>query len=69
MLIIGGEGSILGSIAGAVIVTFMPELMRDLGTAYMIVFGALMLLILIFLPKGLLSLGALLGRRLKAFSR
>ena len=57
MLIIGGEGSILGSIAGAVIVTFMPELMRDLGTAYMIVFGALMLLILIFLPKGLLGKG------------
>ena len=32
-------------------------------------FPALMLLILIFLPKGLLSLGALLGRRLKAFSQ
>ncbi|WP_421998545.1 branched-chain amino acid ABC transporter permease [Reyranella sp.] len=64
MLIIGGEGSILGSIVGAVIVTYMPELMRDLGTAYLIVFGALMLLILIFLPKGLLSLAALVGRRL-----
>jgi branched-chain amino acid transport system permease protein len=69
MLIIGGEGSILGSIAGAVIVTFMPELMRDLGTAYMIVFGALMLLILIFLPKGLLSLTGIVGRRLKASGR
>jgi branched-chain amino acid transport system permease protein len=69
MLIIGGEGSILGSIAGAVIVTFMPELMRDLGTAYMIVFGALMLLILVFLPKGLLSLTGIVGRRLKASGR
>ena len=64
MLIIGGEGSILGAIAGAVIVTFMPELMRDLGQAYMIVFGGLMLLILIFLPKGLLSLAGMIGRRL-----
>jgi branched-chain amino acid transport system permease protein len=63
MLIIGGEGSIIGAIAGAIIVTFMPELMRDLGSAYMIFFGCLMLLILIFLPKGLLSLVALLGRR------
>ena len=69
MLIIGGEGSILGSIAGAVIVTFMPELMRDLGTAYMIVFGSLMLLILIFLPKGLLSLVGIVGQRLKASGR
>ncbi len=64
MLIIGGEGSILGAIAGAVIVTFMPEMMRDLGQAYMIVFGLLMLLILIFLPKGLLSLAGMVGRRL-----
>jgi branched-chain amino acid transport system permease protein len=47
----------------------MPELMRDLGTAYMIVFGALMLLILIFLPKGLLSLTANVGRRLKEHGR
>jgi len=69
MLIIGGEGSILGAIAGAVIVTFMPELMRDLGTAYLIVFGGLMLLILIFLPKGLLSLTGIVSRRLKALSR
>ncbi|BBK38381.1 branched-chain amino acid ABC transporter permease [Allostella sp. ATCC 35155] len=64
MLIIGGEGSILGAIAGAVIVTFMPELMRDLGQAYMIIFGSLMLLILIFLPKGLLSLAAMAARRI-----
>ena len=69
MLIIGGEGSILGAIAGAVIVTFMPELMRDLGTAYLIVFGGLMLLILIFLPKGLLSLAGIVGQRLRARGR
>jgi len=69
MLIIGGEGSILGSIAGAVIVTFMPELMRDLGTAYLIVFGSLMLLILIFLPKGLLSLTGIVGRHLKGLGQ
>lgn len=69
MLIIGGEGSILGAIAGAVIVTFMPELMRDLGQSYLIVFGALMLLILIFLPKGLLSLAGMIGRRWGAAGR
>jgi branched-chain amino acid transport system permease protein len=69
MLIIGGEGSILGAISGSVIVTFMPELMRDLGTAYMIVFGGLMLLILIFLPKGLLSLTGIVAHRLRTLSR
>jgi branched-chain amino acid transport system permease protein len=63
MLIIGGEGSIVGAIAGAIIVTFMPELLRDLGSAYLIFFGLMMLVILIFLPQGLLSLVVTLGRR------
>jgi branched-chain amino acid transport system permease protein len=47
----------------------MPELMRDLGTAYLIVFGGLMLLILIFLPKGLLSLTGIVGRHLKGLGQ
>jgi branched-chain amino acid transport system permease protein len=64
MLIIGGEGSIGGAIVGALLVTFMPEVLRDLGSAYLIFFGCMMLLILVFMPKGLSSLASTLGRRL-----
>ena len=56
MLIIGGEGSILGSVLGAVLVTLLPEWLRFLGQAYLTFFGILMLIVLIFLPKGLVSL-------------
>lgn len=56
MLIIGGEGSIAGAVLGAVLVTFLPEWLRFLGAGYLTFFGALMLLVLIFLPKGLVSL-------------
>jgi branched-chain amino acid transport system permease protein len=56
MLIVGGEGSILGAIVGAVLITFLPEWLRFLGAGYLALFGTLMVLILIFLPKGLVSL-------------
>lgn len=56
MLIIGGEGTILGAILGAVLVTFLPEWLRPLGEAYLSVFGIAVLLVLIFMPQGFVSL-------------
>ena len=65
MLIIGGEGSIIGSVLGAVLVTLLPEWLRFLGQAYLTFFGMLMLVVLIFLPKGLVSLPFLQTPRLQ----
>jgi branched-chain amino acid transport system permease protein len=56
MLVVGGEGSIVGAILGAVSVTLLPELLRGVGNAYLLVFGILVLVILIVLPRGLISL-------------
>jgi len=56
MLIVGGEGSIVGAVLGAVGVTLLPELLRGVGNAYMLVFGVLVLVILVVLPRGLISL-------------
>ncbi len=56
MLIVGGEGSIIGAILGAVGVTLLPEILRGVGDAYLLVFGLLVLVILIILPRGLISL-------------
>ncbi|MBO4227908.1 branched-chain amino acid ABC transporter permease [Bradyrhizobium neotropicale] len=63
MLIVGGEGTIIGAILGAVLLTFLPEWLRFLGTAYLFFFGVLMLCILVFLPTGLVGLGRRLRRR------
>lgn len=62
MLIVGGEGTIVGAILGAVLLTFLPEWLRFLGTAYLFFFGLLMLCILVFLPTGLVGLGRRLRR-------
>ncbi|MVT66107.1 branched-chain amino acid ABC transporter permease [Bradyrhizobium pachyrhizi] len=53
MLVVGGEGSIVGAILGAMLVTFLPEWLRFLGSAYLAFFGVFVLVILIFLPSGL----------------
>ncbi len=62
MLIVGGESTIVGAILGAILLTFLPEWLRFLGTAYLFFFGLLMLCILVFLPTGLVGLGQRLRR-------
>lgn len=56
MLIVGGEGSVMGAIVGAVLLTFLPEWLRFLGEAYLAFFGLMMLAILIFLPSGIVGI-------------
>jgi branched-chain amino acid transport system permease protein len=68
MLIVGGEVSILGAIAGCILISFAPEWLRFLGEAYLTVFGIGIILVLILLPHGVVgaiqSLRARYGRRL-----
>lgn len=72
MLIVGGEGSIVGAILGALLVTFLPEWLRFLGSAYLAFFGLFVLAILVFLPSGLAGIrrpgGFRGGGRLKALA-
>jgi branched-chain amino acid transport system permease protein len=56
MLVVGGEATILGAIVGAVVITFMPEWLRWVGPAYLVIFGLIVLLMLFLAPKGLAGL-------------
>jgi len=53
MLVIGGRASIPGAVAGAVLLTYLPEWLRQLKDWYMAIYGLGLLTILIFLPEGL----------------
>jgi branched-chain amino acid transport system permease protein len=55
-IVIGGIGTLYGPILGAFILTFLSEYLRFLDIFRNIVFGILMILILIFLPQGLITL-------------
>jgi len=65
MLIVGGEASILGAIGGAVLISFAPEWLRFLGTAYLTVFGIAIMLVLILAPEGAAGAARALRRRLR----
>lgn len=63
MLVVGGEGSIAGSLLGAVLLTFAQEWLREAWIGYMALFGALMLAVLWVAPGGLAGLVARLAAR------
>ncbi len=53
MAILGGINSILGPTLGALILTLLPELLRGLQDYRLAVNGIILVLIVLFLPKGL----------------
>jgi branched-chain amino acid transport system permease protein len=55
MVVVGGLGSVYGSVIGAVILTVLPELLRDLGQWRMIAVGGVLFLSILFLPRGLVG--------------
>lgn len=63
IVMIGGLGSLVGSMIGAILLTAAPELLRDLAGMEEIAFAVLLMLVLVFMPQGL---GGLLGRWLPA---
>jgi branched-chain amino acid transport system permease protein len=69
IVLLGGRGSIPGVILGAFLVVGLPELFRQFATARMLIFGAIMIIMMIFRTEGILPavprryrLAALLGK-------
>jgi branched-chain amino acid transport system permease protein len=62
MLYVGGIGTIAGPLIGAVIVSLLPETFRGLKDYQDLAYGAGLILLLIYAPKGLAALGDLLPR-------
>lgn len=54
IVILGGSGSIPGIILGAFLIIGLPEIFRDLAIARMLVFGAAMVLMMIFRDEGII---------------
>jgi branched-chain amino acid transport system permease protein len=54
MVVLGGMGGIVGPILGAAAMVFLPEYFRSLGDARFLVFGAALVVIMIFRPQGLI---------------
>jgi branched-chain amino acid transport system permease protein len=56
MVILGGMGSIAGPILGACILTVLPEALRSFSEYRMIIYGAALVIMMIFKPNGIWGL-------------
>lgn len=56
MIVVGGLGSIGGSIIGGALLSLLPEILREFRELQELVFGAILIVSLIFLPNGLIGL-------------
>ncbi|WP_374299186.1 branched-chain amino acid ABC transporter permease [Paracoccus sp. (in: a-proteobacteria)] len=54
MAVLGGVGSILGAIFGAAVLTLLPQVLTVFAEYEQLVLGLVMMLVMIFLPQGLL---------------
>jgi branched-chain amino acid transport system permease protein len=55
MVVLGGMGSITGSILAAVILTILPQLLSSYESYRMLIYSVLLIAIMIFKPSGLLG--------------
>lgn len=55
VVVLGGLGSILGVILGACVLILLPEYLRSFNEYRMLIFGASMVLMMVFRPQGLVS--------------
>ena len=76
MVVLGGMGSMVGSVVSATVLTAVPELLRAFSEYRMIVYSLLLIIVMIFKPSGLFgtydfSLGRILEKAInfKGFSK
>jgi len=53
MVVLGGMASIWGSLLGAAVLTVLPEILTVFHDYEVIIFGAILMVVMIFLPRGL----------------
>src|SRR6185503_16122571 len=55
MIILGGLGSIVGSVLGAIVLTVLPEGLRGFAEYRMVIYSLLLIILMITRPQGLLG--------------
>jgi branched-chain amino acid transport system permease protein len=60
MLYVGGVGTVYGPVIGAIVASLLPEVLRSSGKFQDIAYAVILLLLLIFVPRGLSALAKVL---------
>ena len=56
IVVLGGLGSVMGVIIAALVLTLLPEVLRDMAEYRMLIFGLLMVFMMIWRPRGLIRI-------------
>ncbi|MFH0778387.1 MAG: branched-chain amino acid ABC transporter permease [Candidatus Eisenbacteria bacterium] len=67
MVVLGGMGSITGSVIAAVLLTVLPEALRPVKELRMVIYASLLVFLMIARPQGLLGMRELSLRTLRNF--
>jgi branched-chain amino acid transport system permease protein len=63
MVIVGGMGTLIGPVWGAILLTILPELLRGFGDLRLVLYGAALTLVVLFMPGGLVQAAHVLRAR------
>ena len=66
MVIVGGMGTMVGPVIGAIVLTFLPELLRGFGELRLMIYGLALTLVVLFMPGGMVQAWISLRARLRA---
>ena len=55
IVVLGGMGSISGAIIAAIILTFLPELLREFDQYRLLLYSGLLVVTMLFRPQGLMG--------------
>jgi len=65
MVVVGGMGTLIGPVAGAILLTILPEVLRDIGDLRLVVYGLALTLVVLFMPGGIVQAVRLAAARLR----
>ena len=66
MVIVGGMGTMIGPVIGAILLTFLPELLRGFGETRLMIYGLALTLVVLFMPGGIVQAWTSLRGRLRS---
>jgi branched-chain amino acid transport system permease protein len=64
MVIVGGMGTLIGPVFGAILLTILPEFLRGIGDLRLVVYGLALTLVVLFMPGGLVQAAQIVRAKL-----
>ncbi len=69
MVVVGGTGTLVGPVCGAILLTVLPELLRGIGELRLVTYGVALTLVVLFMPGGIVQAARLAPSLLPALRK